>query len=278
MQVTVLRSGSAGNATLVATRQTRILVDAGLSPKALVLKLRALDAIEPSSKDEGRLSAIVVTHAHRDHVGHASRIAQKRGIPVYLSEATARHVRLEAGVETRIFHPKEPFAVGDLLVAPLPLPHDAAQVALTFDDGRRRVGLATDLGQVPGALLGHFDRCDAVLLESNHDEALLRDGPYPDFLKRRIASARGHLSNVQTHELLRALPSHVRTVVLLHLSETNNRPEIARATAEDALAGRDVQLFVASQDESLIVPERAPLRPPTLAPGPRARPVQLALF
>lgn len=276
MHVTVTRSGSAGNATLFASGNTRVLVDAGISPKALRQRLQALDATD----EVGWLSAIVVTHAHRDHVGHAGRIAKQRGIPVYLSEATNRHVRLEGGVETRIFHPKGPFVIGAFEIAPLPLPHDAAQVALTFDDGARRVGLATDLGQVPGALPGHFARCDAILLESNHDEEMLRSGPYPDFLKRRIASARGHLSNVQTAELLRALPSAVRTVVLMHLSEKNNRPDLARACAEDALRGRDVALFVASQDDQLLVPRRAPVKTAAggLAARTSARPVQLSLF
>lgn len=270
MQVTVLRSGSSGNATLFSSRRTRVLVDAGIPPTALARELAAADLVEACP-----LTAIIVTHAHRDHVGHASRIAQKRGIPVYLSEATARHVRMETGVETRIFHPREPFVIGDLSVAPLPLPHDAAQVALRFDDGGRRVAIATDLGQVPGALLGHLAGCDAVLLESNHDEDLLRLGPYPEFLKRRISSARGHLSNAQTGELLRVLPETVRTVVLLHLSETNNRPDLAVASAEDALRGKDVALHVARQNGALAVPQRAAhVATPRVPRGP----LQLSLF
>ena len=268
MQTTLLRSGSGGNATLFASTRARVLVDAGLSPRALGRELAALFADE----ERPALSAIVITHAHRDHVGHAGRIAKMWGVPVYLSEATARHVRLEGGVETRTFHPRSAFEIGDLIVTPLPLPHDAAQVSLVFDDGDHRVGLATDLGEVPPALCDHFAGCETLLLESNHDPDLLAQGPYPAFLKDRIASARGHLSNVQTHALLRALPACVRTIALLHLSETNNTPALARTLAEDALAGRDVALHVAEPQLPLTLPRRPSARP-HLSP-----PRQLSLF
>jgi phosphoribosyl 1,2-cyclic phosphodiesterase len=285
LSITVLRSGSKGNATLFTSGSTRILVDAGISPRALTKRLKELDG-----KEGGTLTAVVVTHAHRDHVGHASRIAQLRGIPVWLSEATARHVSMETGVETRVFHPRTPFVIGGLTLAPLPLPHDAAQVAFRIDNGHRSAALATDLGEVPKALLPHFEGCGVVLLESNHDTDMLARGPYPPFLKDRIASARGHLSNVQTAEVLAQLPASVRAVVLLHLSETNNEPSLAEATAKDALAARQrasalsfsTELHLAEQDALLRLD--VPARP--LAPAPAqlvaraARPVprQLSLF
>jgi phosphoribosyl 1,2-cyclic phosphodiesterase len=247
MQVTVLRSGSKGNATLFSSRGTRVLVDAGVGPRTLMRKLRELDPHD----EKGALDAIVITHAHADHVGQASALAKARGIPVYLSEATARHVRLDGRVQIRHYQPREPFRIGALALSPLPLPHDAAQVSFTVDDGARKVALATDLGEPPPGLLDHFRGCDAVLIESNHDVDLLESGPYPDYLKRRILSAKGHLSNAQTHALLRALPRSVRHVVLLHLSATNNRPDLARECARDALSGRDVALSVADQESSL---------------------------
>lgn len=280
LRVTVLRSGSKGNAALFTSGETRILVDAGISPRALTKRLRELDG-----EEGGALSAVVVTHAHRDHVGHASRIAKLRGIPVWLSEATARHVSMEAGVDTRVFHPRTPFVIEGLTLSPLPLPHDAAQVALRVDDGERSCALATDLGEAPKALVPHFEGCGVVLLESNHDADMLSRGPYPPFLKDRIGSARGHLSNVQAAEVLAQLPASVRAVVLMHLSETNNLPGIAEATARAALDARDrrlcapgaTRLHVAEQEEmlSIEVPKRAsPPRSTELRPAPR----QLSLF
>ena len=140
-----------------------------------------------------------------------------------------------------------------MTVFPLPVPHDAAQVALVFDDGTHRVGIATDLGEVTAALCTHVADCDALLLESNHDSVLLDRGPYPETLKRRIASARGHLSNGQACELLRALGPTTRHVVLMHLSETNNRPELALGEAQDVLRRRNVDLRVAHQRDPLVV-------------------------
>ena len=268
MQVTVLRSGSAGNAALFSARGTRVLVDAGVGPRTLLRKLREIDPLDRRAS----LDAIVVTHAHADHVGHASRLARARGIPVYMSQATARHVRLDSRVEIRTFHPRHPFTIGALRLSPLPVPHDAAQVALTIDDGSRKVALATDLGEVPATLLPHFAGCDTVLIESNHDVDMVHRGPYPEFLRRRILSSRGHLSNRQTGELLRALPRSVKTVVLLHLSATNNHPMLAAQHATDALSGRATRLLIASQDGTLPVPG------PRIAPPMARRPTQLSLF
>src|SRR6185295_209041 len=113
--------------------------------------------------------------------------------------------------------PREPFAIDQVLLRPTPLPHDAAQVALTLHDGVHKVGLCTDLGEVPPSLPQALAHCDLLLLESNHELELLRVGPYPDFLKRRVASAAGHLSNAQCCELLRELAPTLGRVVLMHL-------------------------------------------------------------
>ena len=177
-----------------------------------------------------------------------------------MSEATARAKGV--GEQVLRYSPREPFAVGAFTVSPLPLPHDAAQVGLVVSDGVHRVGLVTDLGEVPPGLIGHLRGCDTLLLESNHDIGRLLEGPYPPALKQRIASARGHLSNDQLGELLRAhhrdavgrdVPG-ASTIVLLHLSEQNNLPDLALAQAADALQGRSQRLLVASQNEPLDVP------------------------
>lgn len=252
MRIAVFASGSRGNASAYESRGTRILVDAGIGPRTLERKLRECAV-------EGPPHAIVVTHAHQDHVGHAEQLAKKLRIPVYMSEATARAVPLGGGVEVRRFSPREPFAIGALTIAPTPLPHDAAQVALVVSDGVRSAGIATDLGEVPPALAEQVASCDVLLLESNHDPELLASGPYPEHLKRRIASARGHLANRQAAELLGVLSRRTHTVVLMHLSETNNRAELALASARDALPRRGVRLEAASQTGTLVLD--ASLRP-----------------
>jgi phosphoribosyl 1,2-cyclic phosphodiesterase len=275
VRVTVLASGSGGNATLFEAGGTRILVDAGIGLRELLARLppeRPGGGVPPSPLD-----AIVLTHEHQDHFGQCLRLAKKIHVPIYASEATARIDPLHGREKVKVFGMREPFAVGSLTVSPLPLPHDAAQVALVVEGGGRRAAIVTDLGEVPPGLVGHLRGCHVVLLESNHDPEMLRTGHYPAFLKRRIASAKGHLSNQQTHALLRELPVETHTVVLMHLSKTNNRPDLAREVASDALAGR-AWLHVAAPRETLVVNAWAD-PPPTAgsARGARAG-EQLGLF
>ncbi len=267
MRIVVLASGSAGNATLFEAGGTRVLVDAGIGPRALVEALRGAGV-------EGPPDAVVLTHEHQDHFGQCLRLARKLKIPIHASEATARMPALHGREGVRVFGMREPFAIGALTFAPAPLPHDAAQVALVVEGGGRRAAICTNLGEVPPGLAAHLARCDVALIEANHDAEMLRRGPYPAFLKRRIGSARGHLSNEQAGELLRALPRETHTVVLMHLSRTNNRPELALEVARDALAGRAIRLHVAAPREALVIDAGAP--PPPATPPRRGQ--QLSLF
>ena len=287
MRIVTLASGSGGNATLVESGGTRVLVDAGVGPFFVRAALERLErAYARGSSDVGAsadaahesarprrsalVDAVIVTHAHQDHFGYARKYARKARVPVYVSEATARAHDL-GGVERFVrFSPREPFQIGALLVAPVPAPHDAPQVALTLSDGVASVGLATDVGEVTGPLVEHLAGCDVVLLESNHDLGMLERGPYPSFLKRRVGSARGHLSNEQAASLLRALSPRTRAVALLHLSTTNNLVELALASARDALAGRRVHLCAAPARETLLIDASAPA--PAPLPGPRPMP------
>lgn len=239
VRVTILASGSAGNALVVESAGARVLVDAGLPLKVLFAGLAEAFGAVP------RFDAVIVTHAHGDHSAHAGRTAVALDAPLWLTQATKRCIRLPAEARTRVFGPRAPFDIGDLEVRPLGVPHDAPQVALVLDDGHARVALVTDLGEVPGGLVDHISNADVVLAESNHDLDMLRRGPYPESLRRRIASREGHLSNTQCAELLGALGPATKRVVLMHLSERNNRPDLARAQATEALRGRDVRLDVA---------------------------------
>ena len=267
MKIVVLASGSGGNATLFEAGGTRVLVDAGVGPRALAARLRAAGV-------EGLPHAVVLTHEHQDHFGQCLRLSRKLKIPIHASEATARMPALHGREGVQVFGMREPFAIGALTFSPAPLPHDAAQVALVIEGGGRRAAICTDLGEVPPGLAAHLAGCHVALIESNHDAEMLRRGPYPAFLKRRIGSARGHLSNAQARELLRALPRETHTVVLMHLSRTNNRPDLAGDVARDALAGRATRLHVAAPCETLVIDAAAP--PPL--PTPPRRGEQLGLF
>ncbi|MGK3962339.1 MBL fold metallo-hydrolase [Sorangium sp. So ce118] len=287
MQITIIASGSGGNATLFASRGTRVLVDAGVGPRVLAQCLAAAATAgargctpdHTSERTSGSTAdwtpdAIVITHAHADHIGVAARYNKKHKIPIYASEATARAAHLGDPERVRVFSPREPFAIGALTFSPKPLPHDAAQVALVVDDGARRAALVTDLGEVPPGLLEHVAGCDVLMLESNYDEGMLDAGPYPQHLKRRILSARGHLSNAQACALLAALPGGTHTVALMHLSENNNRPDLALAAARDALLGKRARLLAAPPRGPLVL-DTAP--PPGAARAPLAA-RQLGLF
>jgi phosphoribosyl 1,2-cyclic phosphodiesterase len=277
MRVTIVASGSGGNATLFASRGTRVLVDAGVGPRTLQQSF----AGAASGPLDWLPDAIVITHAHSDHVGAAARYNKKHKIPIYATEATARAVHLGDPERVRLFSAREPFAIGALTLSPRPLPHDAEQVALVVSDGARSAALATDLGEVPPGLLEHVAGCDVLLLESNHDPDMLADGPYPQHLKRRIRSSRGHLSNAQAHGLLSALPDGTHTVALMHLSETNNRSDLALEVARDALSGKRTRLLVAPPRGPLVI-DVAAAPPEPLArrnpPQDAASARQLGLF
>jgi len=238
--LTVLASGSGGNAMLVEAGSTRLLVDAGLPLATLQRQLnRARLSVKPN--------ALIVTHAHGDHCRHAAELSEHFQAPLYVSEATRRSVRLGGRRSPRVFGHRAPFSIGDIAVTALSVPHDAPQVSLRFEHGGEAAAIATDLGEVPPGLLDHLAGCDTVLIESNHDHEMLWSGPYPYHLKRRVSGGHGHLSNAQTHGLLRSLDRAVRTVVLMHLSQTNNTPELARASAAEALCDHPATLLVSSQ-------------------------------
>lgn len=251
MKVFILASGSSGNTAVFASKGTQLIVDAGISPDALSGRLSAAGHVP-------LLDALIITHAHDDHLGQYERIAKKFNLPVYMSESTARNAQPSGQIALRYFHPQKPFEIGALTISPLPLPHDAPQVSLTISDGTHSASIATDLGEVPPALPAHIGQSEIVLIESNHDAEMLDRGPYPRHLKRRILSARGHLSNEQAHGLIKTFGDRVNTVVLMHLSKANNRAELAVETARDALSGKHVHLHVAPAQGLLELDTNAP--------------------
>jgi phosphoribosyl 1,2-cyclic phosphodiesterase len=326
--MTVLASGSKGNATVIAAGETRLLVDAGLSCRELLKRMAA------AGEDAAALSAILITHEHLDHVAGLSVLARRLGVPVFFTEQTHRawvrsvtpkttmsytkwlelreqekamelvaahapaHLlaavsadcdnlqtaqmadtaqhdnSLEADdeVETakvkadpaflpavEYFKAGESFSIGEIDINPFTIPHDAADPCGFVFHARKeslRMAVATDLGYIPPNVKMALKNVDVLLLESNHDLEMLKDGPYPWSVKQRVLSRVGHLSNAATAEfLMRDYDGGAHTIVLGHLSESNNLPELAMLAAEQAIGGRmsllGNKIVLAAQDRPL---------------------------
>ncbi|HEY0929503.1 MAG TPA: MBL fold metallo-hydrolase [Gemmatimonas sp.] len=279
VRITVLGSGSRGNAILIDGSEGSVLVDAGFSARTVAQRLQAAGR-QPES-----VNALLLTHEHVDHASGATVCSSRWGWPVLASARTLTALGEMAGGApdiTQAFEAEAPTQVAGFSVEHHALPHDAADCrALVLTDTRSgaRVGVVLDAGHVPDTLPAFLSQLDLLVLESNHDTSMLANGPYPRALKARIRGGSGHLSNT-TSAMLAAECAHrgLRGVLLAHLSETNNSPDIAVATARDVLrrAGWHSEALWAC-------PQREPMPPVDLS-GPRAawhgipRATQLALF
>lgn len=244
MYIASLGSGSRGNATVVRSAGTTVLVDNGFPYRELCRRLERLD-LSP-----GDLDAVLVTHEHSDHCAGVAALARATGAPVFLSHGTLASGRVDAGDRVRPFDAGAAFTIGKLEVQAVPVPHDAREPCqFVFEDGRSRLGVLTDLGSASAHVERAFSACDTLVLEFNHDPALLAAGPYPPSVKRRVGGAWGHLSNVQAAALLQSLDhGGLRRVVLAHLSEQNNRRELALAALSEACPQFTGELLVADQE------------------------------
>lgn len=304
MRMTVLASGSKGNSTVIASARTRILVDAGLSCRELLRRMRV------AGEDPAELSAILITHEHQDHVAGIGTLARKLRIPVFFTESTHRAwvrsltprttmsyaqwlAKVQAEKEqatsgpvevaadaadlcgpegeepakadptslpdVQYFRAGQDFQIGDLQITPFTIPHDAADpCGFVFHCPAEgiRMAVATDLGYMPPNVKAALRGIDAMLLESNHDLEMLKDGPYPWSVKQRVLSRVGHLSNHATAEFLaRDYDGGAHTIVLGHLSEQNNNPALALLAAQEALGNHPTllgnRLVLAEQGEPL---------------------------
>ncbi|ABA88578.1 metal-dependent hydrolase, beta-lactamase superfamily [Syntrophotalea carbinolica DSM 2380] len=249
MQVCLLASGSKGNAIYVETAESRLLIDAGLSAREIGRRLQVIGA-EPE-----RLDALLVTHEHRDHCCGLGPVARRWNVPVHVHQAT--HEALP-GVgklpSTVTFDSGDTFRLRDIEVQTVPITHDAvAPTGFILSTSAGKIGIVTDLGLATRLVADRFKGCRVLVLESNHDEDLLRDGPYPWHLKQRVRSRHGHLSNNEAAQLLRDLHwDGLEAVFLAHLSETNNTPQLAEACARGVLeeqGASSTQLFIGSQNK-----------------------------
>jgi phosphoribosyl 1,2-cyclic phosphodiesterase len=232
----------------VSTGRTRLLVDAGLSYKETCRRLALI------GEDAACLDAIVVTHEHCDHVAGLARLAKKLAIPVFLSRLTATAIEwLDCAPNVELFQAGAMLSIGDIEIASFTIPHDAIDpVGFCFRAQGVKFALATDLGYVTDSIRFHLRGADLLLLESNHDLDMLKVGPYPWPVKQRVMSRVGHLSNDSACDfILRDLEGGAAALILGHLSEHNNHPELARTAAARALEQRGfkTRLVVAHQKQ-----------------------------
>lgn len=247
MRFASLGSGSRGNGTLVEVGNTLILLDCGFTVAQVEARMARLGR-QPSD-----LRAVVVTHEHGDHIKGVGPLARRYGIPVWMTPGTARHPRLGALPQLCHFSSHTRFAIDDLELEPYPVPHDAHEPAqFVFGDGQRRLGILTDVGCWTPHIEQQLSRCDALMLECNHDSEMLVQGSYPASLKHRVGGRHGHLSNHQAAELLGRLETgRLQHLVAAHLSEENNRPGLAQAALAGVMSCAEDWIAVADQEQGL---------------------------
>ncbi len=249
MRFSVLASGSEGNACYVETAHTRVLIDAGLSCRELIRRLELVQ-VNPETLD-----ALVVTHEHTDHVKGAGPLTRLLDIPVYMNNATLRRSMRILGNLSRpmTVHTGQTITINDLAIETFTKCHDAVDpMGLILSSDGARLGLITDLGRSSTVVEDRLRGCHALIMEFNHDQNMLEDGPYPWEVKKRIRGPEGHLSNQQARELLGAVAhKDLRLVIMAHLSRVNNDELRAFREAKNALLSRgleDTRLLISRQD------------------------------
>lgn len=234
LKVLVLASGSSGNAIYVASQQTRILIDAGLSGKEIGRRLEAIGV------NVSTLSAVCVTHEHDDHTSALGVLQRRFGIPLYANAGTIQAVGQTdklSDVKWNMFTTGSAFPVGDLRLEPFSVPHDSYDpVGFVVSSADDRVGIVTDMGMATSLVRERLKNCRVIVIEANHDEKMLKDADRPWSLKQRIAGRQGHFSNSQATELIAEIAGPTLKVIFLaHLSSDCNRPELAEKVMRTAL-------------------------------------------
>ncbi len=248
MKLISLQSGSNGNCIYVEAAGVRLLFDAGISGLSAERRLAA------HSIDIREVDALLISHDHTDHISHSGIFQRKYGMPVHVTKRT-----LAAALESKklgklhtvcYFRPGGVLDFGGVRVETVPTTHDATEgVGFIVDDGTSRLGILTDLGHVFEGLTDTVSTLDALFIESNYDPGMLACGPYPAYLKDRIAGSSGHISNSECARLIREHGKSLRWACLGHLSEQNNTPELTERTHREIL-GQGFPLHVASRYEA----------------------------
>ncbi len=244
MRICVLGSGSRGNAVFVAAGQTRVLVDAGFSTLSLKKRLASI------GEDITELTGVVISHEHIDHVNALPVLTKRIKVPILMTRGTAEGLRKRREIQgIECFEAGDELNLGDLTLRSFSVSHDASDpVGFVINNGDHAVGIATDLGVATGLVRERLKGLDALVIEANHDPAMLIDGPYPWELKQRIQSRVGHLANQATSKLVSQVGHRgLKHVLLAHLSESNNTPQLASDEVRQALDGTKTKLHVTCQ-------------------------------
>ncbi|OEU68146.1 MAG: MBL fold metallo-hydrolase [Desulfobacterales bacterium PC51MH44] len=243
----MLASGSRGNAIFVSSGSTSILVDAGLSGIEIERRLESRGLCPEN------LDAILVSHEHADHIQGVGVLSRRYNLPVYVNLKTGKAAASQLGNvhDLKNFECGSTFMIKDLAIHPFSISHDAEDPAgFTINQDGTKIGIATDLGIATSMVKEHLKGCALLILEANHDADMLINGPYPWFLKQRIKSRTGHLSNEASKNLLKQVQhDQLKYVMLAHLSEINNTPQKALSEVGQAITGCNAQIDIAFQDE-----------------------------
>jgi len=247
MRFSYLGSGSRGNSALVESGGTCVMIDCGFSVAATETRLARL------GRSVGDVDALLVTHEHSDHIGGVARLARRHGIPVWMTAGTWGAAPDPDIPGLNLFNCHEPFEVGDVRIEPMPVPHDAREPCqFVFTDGARRLGILTDTGHVTRHIASALSRCDALVIECNHDLDMLMQGPYPMTVKRRVAGELGHLNNEQAAALIEEIDvSRLQHLVAVHISDTNNTRQLAVDALATALGTGGGEIEAACQNGGL---------------------------
>ncbi len=249
MRFAFLGSGSRGNAALIESGDTCVMLDCGFSARETTTRLRMLDY------EGSRISAILVTHEHGDHINGVGVVARQHSLPIWMTAGTYRATRERLGKlpELHIICPHKMFSVGEIDVQPFPVPHDALEPSqFVFSAQGRRLGILTDTGSITTHIKDQLDGCDSLVIECNHDRDMLMQGVYPPSLKARVDGEYGHLNNEMAAALLAQLDTgNLQHMVTAHLSEKNNTPYLAQTALSDVLGCEHNNIKVAEQERGL---------------------------
>lgn len=239
-----LGSGSRGNCALIASASTCVMLDCGFTLKETQRRLARL-GVNPED-----VGGVLVTHEHSDHIAGVGRFARRYGVPVWLTAGTLASGRGGDLPDARPVRFGAPIEIGDLHVTPVPVPHDAREPCqYVFRAGGRALGILTDLGHVTPVVAEAYGRCDALVVEANHDRGMLASGPYPPALKARVGGNWGHLNNEQAAGLLgHAEQARLQHLLAVHISEKNNTAELARGALQEAVRVDGLRVAAACQN------------------------------
>lgn len=249
MRFASIGSGSAGNCMIIEQASTKLLLDCGFSTREVVTRLQRLD-IMPE-----QITGILITHEHDDHAKGAFKLAAKYNIPVWLSHGTLkmceRYLPEHATIQINVIDSHTNFAIENIQVTPYPVPHDAREpTQFSFYDGQRKLGVLTDAGSSTPYIEQILNKCDALVLECNHDLTMLENGPYAWTLKKRVGSRLGHLDNNSAAQLLAKLDNtQLKHIVAAHLSAKNNTEDLARKSLSTALNCEESWVGIAQQTD-----------------------------